>query len=154
MKYIVATIVALVLTSTAAPAQSPSGPDTLIQRLETAKWRPSVLGPRKALLDLFAPDFMSVEYEPDGTFAGVRRVVNAKKLLEAGGEDALIRALNAMTFVLSDWRFQHLSPGVVLVSYQVASPQFRNTHLWATSVWRRSGGEWRTSFYQASTARK
>jgi hypothetical protein len=154
MKHIVAAIVALVLGTTAAPAQSPSGPDTLIQRLETAKWRPSVLGPRKALHDLFAPDFMTVEYEPDGTFAGVHRVVNAKKLLEVGGEDALIKALAATTFTLSDWHFQHLSPVVVLVSYQVASPQFGDTRLWATSVWRRVGEEWQTSFYQASAARK
>jgi hypothetical protein len=154
MKLVVAVIVALMLGSTTASAQSSSAADTLLQRLETAKWRPSVLGPRKALHDLFAPDFMTVEYDPNGAFAGVHRKVNARRLLDTGGEDALIKALNAMTFTLSDWRFQHLSPTVVLVSYQVASPEFGDTSLWATSIWRRAGDKWQTAFYQASTARK
>jgi hypothetical protein len=153
MKRIAMAIFALTLCSTAVHAQSSTKSDTLLQRLETAKWRPSSLGSGEALQDLFAQDFMTVEYGTDGTFAGVHRVVDAKKLMEAGGEDALISALNQMTFSLSDWQFQHLSPTVVLVSYEVTSPQFGDTHLWATSIWRRVGNKWQTSFYQASKAR-
>ena len=152
MKHIAMAMFALTLCSTVIHAQSSTKSDAMLQQLETAKWRPSSLGTGKALHDLFAEDFMTVEYGTDGTFAGVHRVVDAKKLMEAGGEDALINALNQMTFDLSDWQFQHLSPTVVLVSYQVASPQFGDTHLWATSIWRRVGGKWQTTFYQASKA--
>lgn len=152
MKRLAIALFLFALCSTAADAQPPNETDTMLQRLETAKWRPSTLESGKALQDLFAEDFMTVEYGPDPTFSGVQRVVDGKKLMQAGGEDALIKALNQMTFNLSDWHFQHLSPTVTLVSYQVASPQFGDSRLWATSIWRRVGSKWETSFYQASKA--
>ena len=153
MRRIIAATFALLPCYTPAHAQSTRAPDALLQRLETAKWRPSNLGSAKSLKDLYAKDFITVEYGADPSFTGVNRIIGAKKLMQAGGEDALIKALNQMTFDLSDWRFQHVSPTVVLVSYQVASPQFGSSRLWATSVWRHAAGRWETTFYQASKAR-
>ncbi|HJQ21412.1 MAG TPA: hypothetical protein VJ867_13775 [Gemmatimonadaceae bacterium] len=141
----------LFFCSTAVAAQS-ARTDTLLRRLETAKWRPSTLGANQHLFDLFASDFTTIEYGTDGTFAGVRRVLDARKFMQSGGESALVDAMNKMSFDLSDWHFQHLAPSVVLLSYQVASPQFGANRLWATSIWRRTNGTWRTSFYQASRA--
>ena len=151
MKRFAAIVIATLVSASAAHAQANT--DTMFQRLESAKWKPSTLGSVKAWQDLYADDMVTIEYGADPTFSGVDRVVDAKKMMQAGGEDALIKMMDQMNFELSFWNFQHVSPDVVIVTYRVGSPQFGKTHLWATSVWHKVGKTWQTVFYQASRAK-
>jgi hypothetical protein len=116
--------------------------DGELQRLESAKWDPSSLGPREAYMALFADDFVSVEYGSD-VQGGVHRKTRA--------EVFSLPPLPPARFELSEWHFVRADPNVVVVSYRVKGLSFE-WHAYATSVWARRGDRWQTVFYQASTA--
>ena len=117
--------------------------DAEIQRLETSKWNPALLGGnREDFLALFADDFVSVEYGSD-VQGGVHRKTRADVFSGP--------PLPPAEFELSDWRFIHADPHVFIVSYRVKGISYP-WQAYATSVWVHRGGRWQTVFYQASTA--
>ena len=117
--------------------------DTEIQRLEASKWNAEPPGGREAFMDLFAEDFVSVEYGSD-VQGGVHRKTRADVFSGPPQPPA--------EFELSDWRFIHADPHVFIVSYRVNGLSFP-WQAYATSVWVHRGGKWQTVFYQASTAK-
>jgi hypothetical protein len=114
-----------------------------LQRLEAAKWKPSSFASPAAFMDLFAADFVSVEYGADIT-GGARRKTRAEAF--SGGP------LPPADFELSGWQFIHPADGTVIVSYHVRALTFP-WQAYATSVWASRDGKWKTVFYQASTTR-
>jgi len=141
-------VVALLLLSVAGCATSTAparvaASDAEIQRLETSKWNPALLGGnREDFLALFADDFVSVEYGSD-VQGGVHRKTRADVFSGP--------PLPPAEFELSDWRFIHADPHVYIVSYRVKGISYP-WQAYATSVWVQRGGRWQTVFYQASTA--
>jgi hypothetical protein len=127
-------------TTTPTPVAEPVS-DAELQRLETAKWNPSTLG-REEFMALFADDFVSVEYGSD-VQGGVHRKTRADVFSAP--------PLPPAEFALSDWRFIHADPHVLIVSYRVKGQSFP-WQAYATSVWAHRDGRWQTVFYQASTA--
>lgn len=151
MRFVLLVASLLVVSACASmSAGSTSGPADIARTLrpmEEGKWHPASLGGVDKLRELFADDFVTVEYGPDVNGA-VYRSEGAKKSLEG----PLVEMLNKMSFTLSEWRWMRLSDDAVLVSYRVTEPTLRWT-AYATSVWVRRGGKWETVFYQASKAR-
>ena len=138
--------IAALLVFAAGCATSPArvaASDAEIQRLESSKWNPSLLGGgREEFLSLFADDFVSVEYGSD-VQGGVHRKTRADVFSGP--------PLPPAEFELSDWRFIHADPHVFIVSYRVKGISYP-WQAYATSVWVNRGGRWQTVFYQASTA--
>ena len=135
-------LVALLVSSgCATTAGSVTASDAEIQRLESSKWNAAPDG-REAFMDLFAADFVSVEYGSD-VQGGVHRKTRADVFSGP--------PLPPAQFELSDWRFIHADPHVFIVSYRVKGLSFP-WQAYATSVWVRRDGKWLTVFYQASTA--
>jgi hypothetical protein len=132
----------LVVTGCTTTAGNVTASDTEIQRLETSKWNAAPTGGREAFMDLFAEDFVSVEYGSD-VQGGVHRKTRADVFSGP--------PLPPAEFELSDWRFIHADPHVFIVSYRVNGLSFP-WQAYATSVWVRRAGKWQTVFYQASTA--
>lgn len=132
----------LVATGCATTAGNVTASDTEIQRLETSKWNAALPGGREAFMELFAEDFVSVEYGSD-VQGGVHRKTRADVFSGPPMPPA--------EFELSDWRFIHADPHVFIVSYRVNGLSFP-WQAYATSVWVRRDGKWQTVFYQASTA--
>ncbi|HUJ01642.1 MAG TPA: nuclear transport factor 2 family protein [Usitatibacter sp.] len=60
--------------------------------------------------------------------------------------------LPAWSVELGEWRVLHPTPDVAIVSYKVAADSIR-WKAYATSVWVKRDGAWKTTFYQASTAK-
>ena len=139
---IFATALILVSACATVPAVSTSQSENELRTLESAKWQPSSFGSAEEFMALFAEDFVSVEYgaNPAG---GVTRKTRADAF--AGGP------LPPAKFELSDWRFVHPDAATVVISYRVNALTFP-WHAYATSVWTRRSGKWKTVFYQASTS--
>lgn len=129
------------LTGCVTTTGSVTASDAEIQRLESSKWN-AAPGGREAFMDLFAADFVSVEYGSD-VQGGVHRKTRADVFSGP--------PLPPAEFELSDWRFIHADPHVFIVSYRVKGLSFPWL-AYATSVWVRRDGKWQTVFYQASTA--
>ena len=53
---------------------------------------------------------------------------------------------------LGEWRVLHPTGDVAIVSYKVTGVSIR-WKAYATSVWVKRDGGWKTTFYQASTAK-
>ena len=140
----IAAVAAVLIVSGCTTAKMmPARPDdSELQRLESAKWDPSSLGGKEAFMDLFAEDFVSVEYGPD-VHGGVHRKTRADVFSAP--------PLPPARFELSEWKFIHAAADAVVVSYRVKGLSFP-WEAYATSMWARRGGKWRTVFYQASTA--
>jgi hypothetical protein len=124
--------------------------EAAVQPLEAAKWHPSSLGGRDALLALYAEDAVTVEYgaEPHG---GFERKADIRAALGTEDGGRLVAMLDATAFELSEWCFVHPAPGAVVASYRVRAPAFA-WDAYATSVWAWRSGRWQTVFYQASRA--
>ncbi len=138
----IACMVLLVASGCATTAGNVTASDAEIQQLETSKWNAAQPGGREAFMDLFAEDFVSVEYGSD-VQGGVHRKTRADVFSGP--------PLPPAEFELSDWRFIHADPHVFIVSYRVNGLSFP-WQAYATSVWVRRDGRWQTVFYQASTA--
>lgn len=138
----IALIVLLVASGCATTSGNVTASDAEIQQLETSKWNATLSGGREAFMNLFAQDFVSVEYGSD-VQGGVHRKTRAD--IFSGPP------LPPAEFELSDWRFIHPDRHVFIVSYRVNGLSFP-WQAYATSVWVRRDGRWQTVFYQASTA--
>lgn len=142
------TAVALLLTAvlgsaaTAAPVPLDAKSEADLIALEKGKWDPSSLGDPKAMVSLFADDFVSVEYGADVN-GGVKRKTKAEVF--SGGP------LPPAKFELSDFKTIKPSADSVILSYHVHGLSFA-WDAYATSVWAKRAGKWTTVFYQASTA--
>ncbi len=142
MRILIAFLVLAAPGICAIAAEPASGSDAELVRMESAKWDPSSLADPVALLSMFSGDMLSVDPGAD-LHGGVERRTWAD-LLAYG-------PLPSWKAKLSDWRVLHPGPGVVLLSYQVsvASERWKG---YATSIWARRDGKWKTVFYQVSTA--
>jgi len=140
---LISLIVLLVASGCSTMTANVTASDAEIQRLETSKWNADLPGGREAFMEMFAEDFVSVEYGSD-VQGGVHRKTRADVFSGPPQPPA--------EFELSDWRFIHADPHVFIVSYRVNGLSFP-WQAYATSVWVRRGGQWQTVFYQASTAK-
>lgn len=132
-------------------SQSPVAVESEILRFESGKWHPSSLGGGEEYTALFADDFVTVEFGAD-LHGGVERKFNANTVM-SGPEGVKFRQfLDQTHFELSHWRFIHVNSTGVVVSYRVSAPSLR-WKAFATSVWAKRGDQWKTVFYQASTAK-
>ena len=138
----IALMVLLVASGCATTAWNVTASDAEIQQLETSKWNAAQPGGRDAFMNLFAEDFVSVEYGSD-VQGGVHRKTRADVFSGP--------PLPPAEFELTDWRFIHADPHVFIVSYRVNGLSYP-WRAYATSVWVRRDGRWQTVFYQASSA--
>ncbi len=132
-------------------SQSNAAIESEIQRLESAKWHPSLLGGAEGNMALFAEDFVTVQFGAD-LQGGVERKLNTYASM-SGPEGVRFRQfLDQSHFELSDWRFIHVDAAGVVASYQV-NAQSLGWKAYATSVWAKREDRWKTVFYQASMAK-
>lgn len=141
----------VLIVATACATTNPGNVDAELQRLESAKWHPASLGGQQEFVNLFADDFVTVEYGADLNGA-VDRKAGTKALMSSPDMAKLIDMLNHSKIDLSDWQFLHIDGDGVVVSYHVNVPAFGWT-AYATSVWAKRNGQWQTIFYQASRSK-
>ena len=125
------------------PADPEPNPDAELMRMESAKWRPASLAHPFELMSMFSDEMLSVEYGADVHAGAERRTW--REILAYG-------PLPAWNVKLGEWRTLHPSPDVVILSYKVTGVSI-DWKAYATSVWARRDGKWKTVFYQASTAK-
>lgn len=136
-------VVLVALCGRVAWADEPGGVDADLIRMEAAKWDPASLANPFALMAMFSSEMLSVDYGAD-VHGGVERRT-WKEILAYG-------ALPEWKVKLGDWRALHASADVVVLSYKVTGITV-DWNAYATSVWARREGKWKTVFYQASTAK-
>ena len=113
--------------------------ETLIAK-EKQKWESLVNGRWLELKDMFAEDFISIGYQPDGSV----KMTNKVESFAAGG------ALPAdVKFALSDFKIILADKINVIITYQAAGP----IRVQASSHWTKRGKNWQTVFYQATMIR-
>jgi hypothetical protein len=132
------------------PAMVPalaSGPDpntdAELMRMEATKWQPASLAHPFELMSMFSDEMLSVEYGADLRGGAERRTW--REILAYG-------PLPAWNVKLGEWRTLHPSADVVILSYKVTGVSI-DWKAYATSVWARRDGKWKTVFYQASTTK-
>ncbi|HXZ49553.1 MAG TPA: nuclear transport factor 2 family protein [Usitatibacter sp.] len=139
-----AAILLLAVAFPAALAAEPeSATDADLIRMESAKWEPAALANPLGLLSMFSPDMLSVDYGGDLHGGAERRTW--KEILAYG-------PLPAWKMRLGDWKVLHVAPDVIVLSYKVTGVSV-DWKAFATSVWTRRDGAWRTVFYQATRAK-
>lgn len=107
---------------------------------EKQKWESLSNGRWLELKDMFAEDFVSIGYQPDGSV----------KMTNKAESFALSGALPAgISFVLSDFKIVSADKKNAVITYQAAGP----IKVQATSHWTRRGKKWQTVFYQATMLR-
>jgi hypothetical protein len=116
--------------------------DSQLVTMERQKWRALAEGKFGSVADLFAEDFINVAWLPE---KGMVRQPRAEALAALAKFPA-----SQEEIPLSDFQLVHATDGAVIVTYKAAAPFGL---LFATSVWARRGGEWKTVFYQASVAK-
>ena len=139
-------LAAALFAAAAAPAWGAGAepaPDAELMRMEAAKWQPASLAHPFELMSMFSDEMLSVEYGADLHGGAERRTW--REILAYG-------PLPAWTVKLGDWRTLHPSADVVILSYKVTGISV-DWRAYATSVWARRDGKWKTVFYQASTAK-
>jgi len=141
-RYLVLVLVALAAAPVLAAGPEP-GPDAELMRMETAKWQPASLAHPFELMSMFSDEMLSVEYGADLHGGAERRTW--REILAYG-------PLPAWTVKLGEWRTLHPSADVVILSYKVTGVSV-DWRAYATSVWARRDGKWKTVFYQASTTK-
>lgn len=140
---------ALVLLALASPAagvlaaDADASADAELMRMESAKWDPGSLAHPFDLMSMFSDEMLSVEYGADVHGGAERRTW--REILAYG-------PLPAWKVKLGDWRALHPAADVVILSYKVTGVSI-DWKAYATSVWARRDGKWKTVFYQASTAK-
>lgn len=117
--------------------------DAELMRMETTKWQPASLAHPFELMSMFSDEMLSVEYGSDLHGGAERRTW--REILAFG-------PLPAWSVKLGEWRALHPSADVVILSYKVTGVSV-DWRAYATSVWARRDGKWKTVFYQASTAK-
>jgi hypothetical protein len=144
----VAAAILLAALAASAPAPAPaddagSGTDAQLIRMEAVKWDPASLAHPLDLMAMFSDEMLSVEYGADLQGGAERRTW--REILAYG-------PLPAWKVKLGEWKAIHASPDVVVLSYKVTGVSV-DWKAYATSVWARREGKWRTVFYQASAAK-
>jgi hypothetical protein len=142
-RLLVLAFLALPAASVPAAEPEPGAPDAELMRMEALKWRPASLAHPFELMSMFSDEMLSVEYGADLHGGAERRT---------WGEILAYGPLPAWNVKLGEWRALHPSADVVILSYKVTGVSI-DWRAYATSVWARRGGKWKTVFYQASTAR-
>jgi hypothetical protein len=113
--------------------------EMLIAR-EKQKWESLTNGRWAELKDLFAEDFVSIGYQPDGSV----KMTNKTESFAASG------ALPPdVKFVLSDFKIISADKKNAVITYQASGP----IKIQATSHWTKRGKNWQTVFYQATMLR-
>jgi len=143
MRHVQAFVVLALIATPAPAAEGDAGIDAQLIRMETMKWDPASLMHPIDLMSMFSDEMLSVEYGADLGDGAQRRTW--KEILAYG-------PLPAWKMQLGEWRAIHASPDVVILSYKVTGVSVE-WKAYATSVWARREGRWRTVFYQASTAK-
>ena len=113
--------------------------ESMLVAKEKQKWEALKTGQFGSLPEMFADDFLSVGYAPDGT---VRMTTKAQQTV-AGKQQ-----LPPAEFTLSDFKVISANNDSAVVTYRAKGP----INLYATSVWAKRGGKWQTIFYQATMA--
>ncbi len=135
--------IALAVALPAVAAEEPGAADAQLIRMETAKWDASSLANPLALMDMFSTEMLSVDYGAD--IHGVAERRTWKDILAYG-------ALPDWKVKLGEWRALHPAPDVTVLSYKVTGESV-DWKAYATSIWARRDGRWKTVFYQVSTAK-
>ncbi len=117
--------------------------DAELIRMESAKWDPASLANPFALMAMFSREMLSVD--PGADLQGGVERRTWKEILAYG-------PLPGWKVKLGEWRALHPSADVVVLSYKVTGVTV-DWKAYATSVWARREGQWKTVFYQASTAK-
>lgn len=113
--------------------------EMLIAR-EKQKWESLTNGRWAELKDMFAEDFVSVGYQPDGS---VKMTNKAESFASSGALPADVK------FVLSDFKIILADKKNAVITYQASGP----IKIQATSHWTKRGKNWQTVFYQATMLR-
>ena len=116
--------------------------DSQLVTMERRKWQALAEGKFGSVADLYAEDFINVAWLPE---KGMVRLPRAEALAALAKFPA-----SRQEIPLSDFQLVHATEGAVIVTYKAAAPF---APLFATSVWVRRNGEWKTVFYQASVAK-
>jgi hypothetical protein len=133
------TIFAQATASGSATVVANSIEATLVAK-EKQKWEALKNGGWLSLKDMFAEDFLSIGYEPDGT---VRMTTKAQSFSQEN------RLPPGIEFALSDFKVISAGKDSAVVTYTATGP----IKVHATSVWAKRGEEWKTVFYQATMTR-
>jgi len=133
----------LLLLFAALPARAFDPTEEELIRLETSKWDPASLLHPLELMSLFSDDMLSIDYGTDLQGGAERR--NWAQILAFGQPPS-------WKMKLDGWKVVRPTADTVILSYRVAgiSVEWKG---YATSVWARRDGRWKTVFYQASTAK-
>jgi len=107
---------------------------------EKQKWESLTNGRWIELKDMFAEDFISIGYQPDGS---VKMTTKVESFTATGALPADVK------FVLSDFRIILADKKNAIITYQAAGP----IKVQATSHWTKRGKNWQTVFYQATMVR-
>ena len=133
----------LLALAAALPARAFDPTEEELIRLETTKWDPASLMHPLELMSLFSDDMLSIDYGTDLKGGAERR--NWAEIL-AFGQPPTWR------MKLDGWKVVRPTPDTVVLSYRVTGLTV-DWKAFATSVWARRDGKWKTVFYQASTAK-
>ncbi len=150
MKNALAVLLVLISTSSACLAQSDRGnirrdseTESIVLVKERQKWDALRLGRWSSVEALYADDCISIGYDPDLT---VSRTTRQESFGKAG--------LGPADFTLSDIKVITSNRDTAVITYiargtvnTAPGPTFA---IYATSVWVKRAGEWKTIFYQAS----
>lgn len=120
-------------------AEKNSLAETLIAK-EKQKWESLASGSWLELKEMFAENFVSIGYQPDGS---VKMTNKAESFVASGALPADVK------FALSDFKIILADKKNAVVTYQAAGP----IKVQATSHWTKRGKNWQTVFYQATMIR-
>ena len=132
-------VLAQTVAKNSAKATANSLEATLIAK-EKRKWDALKNGRWLSLKDMFAEDFISIGYEPDGA---VKMSMKAQSFSQEN------RLPSGIEFALSDFKVVAANKDSAVITYIAAGP----IKVHATSVWAKRGKEWKTVFYQATMTR-
>ncbi len=113
--------------------------EMLIKR-ESQKWELLSNGRWLESKNMFADDFISIGYQPDGS---VKMTNKAESFTASGALPAGVK------FVLSDFKIISADKKNAVITYQASGP----IKVQATSHWTKRGKNWQTVFYQATMLR-
>jgi hypothetical protein len=150
MKNVVMIILLLILVSSIAFAQTKRKKmsqdariESIVLAKEKQKWEAIRTGQWSSIENLYADDCISIGYAPDLT-------ISRRTKQELFGKAKLGKA----DFSLSDFKVVISNADTAVVTFKARgtdkTPPGPGFVIYATSVWVKRAGEWKTIFYQAS----
>jgi hypothetical protein len=115
----------------------------LLTRLEESKWAALSSGRWSTVEPLYSEAFLSVSVGPDGLL----------RLSDRAATFSPATSPPAAEFRLSDLKVLRAGHDAAVVTYKATGPlgfPITPVRLFATSVWARERGQWRTVFFHAS----